>query len=64
MDSRFKVEVVSLTPNPQQIAYAAMHQDYAEELVIDERDRWPDEAKAGELIIKYLLQAVGGIMAH
>jgi thymidylate synthase (FAD) len=54
MDSRFKVEVVSHTPNPQQIAYAAMHQDYAEEFVLDGRDTWPDEAKAGELIVKYL----------
>jgi thymidylate synthase (FAD) len=60
MDSRFKVEVVSFTPNPQQIAYAAMHQDYAEEFVLDDRDRWPDEAKAGELIVKYLLQGGRG----
>jgi thymidylate synthase (FAD) len=60
MDSRFKVEVVSFTPNPQQIAYAAMHQDYAEEFVLDERDRWPDEANAGELVVKYLLQGGRG----
>lgn len=60
MDSRFKVEVVSFTPNPQQIAYAAMHQDYAEEFVLDERDRWPDEASAGELVVKYLLQGGRG----
>jgi thymidylate synthase (FAD) len=60
MDSRFKVEVVSHTPNPQQIAYAAMHQDYAEEFVLDGRDTWPDEAKAGELIVKYLLQGGRG----
>ena len=60
MDSRFKVETVSFTPNPQQIAYAGMHQDYAEEFVLDGRDTWPDEAKAGELIVKYLLQGGRG----
>jgi thymidylate synthase (FAD) len=60
MDSRFQVEVVSSTPNPQQIAYAAMHQDYAEEFVVDGRHDWPDEAKAGELIVKYLLQGGRG----
>jgi thymidylate synthase (FAD) len=60
MDSRFQVEVVSSTPNPQQIAYAAMHQDYAEEFVVDGRQDWPDEAKAGELIVKYLLQGGRG----
>ena len=52
---RFKVEVISQTPNPQQTIYAAMHQDYAENFVCDERDRFPDEAKCGEVIIKQLL---------
>ncbi len=42
-------------PNPQQVVWAAMHQDYSENLVWDERDRFPDEAKAGELIVKHLL---------
>ncbi len=60
MDNRFTVEVLSQTPNPQQIVYAAMHQDYAEELVWQERDRWPDEAKCGELIVKYLLHGNRG----
>lgn len=52
---RFKVEVISQTPNPQQTIYAAMHQDYAEDFVCDQRDRFPDEAKCGEVIIKQLL---------
>lgn len=52
---RFKVEVISQTPNPQQTIYAAMHQDYAEGFVWDDRDRFPDERKAGEMIIKHLL---------
>ena len=60
MDDRFAVEVISQTPNPQQIAYAAMHQDYAEELVWTERDRWPEETKCGELIVKYLLKGNRG----
>ncbi len=55
MDRFFKVETLSQTPNPQQTIYAAMHQDYAESFVWDERDRFPDEAEAGEVIIKHLL---------
>ncbi|MGD1897127.1 MAG: hypothetical protein ACFB16_09270 [Phormidesmis sp.] len=38
---RFRVEVISKTPNPQQTIYAAMHQDYAEEFVWDQRQEWP-----------------------
>lgn len=52
---RFTVEVISQTPNPQQVIYAAMHQDYAEGFVWDERDRWPQEAECGEIVIKNLL---------
>lgn len=51
----FTLDVISATPNPQQVIWTAMHQDYAEELVVDQRDRWPDEEKAGDLIIKHLL---------
>jgi thymidylate synthase (FAD) len=60
MDDRFRVEVLGVTPNPQQLAYAAMHQDYAEGFVWDERDRFPNEQEAGELIVKYLLQGNRG----
>jgi thymidylate synthase (FAD) len=60
MDPRFKVEVISQTPTPQRIIYAGMHQDYAEGFVYDEMDQIPDEAKAGELIVKYLLQGNRG----
>ncbi|MEX0268778.1 FAD-dependent thymidylate synthase [Leptolyngbyaceae cyanobacterium UHCC 1019] len=52
---RFTVKVIAQTPNPQQVIYAAMHQDYAEEFVWDERDRFPDEEKCGEVIVKQLL---------
>lgn len=60
MDERFTVEVISHTPNPQQITYAAMHQDYAEQLVVTDRNQWPEEAKCGELVIKNLLQGNRG----
>ncbi|MGI0490807.1 FAD-dependent thymidylate synthase [Alkalinema pantanalense CENA528] len=55
MDPYFKVEVLSQTPQPQRTIYAAMHQDYAEGFVWDERDRFPDEPKAGEVVIRNLL---------
>ncbi|WP_346292117.1 FAD-dependent thymidylate synthase [Sphaerothrix gracilis] len=57
---RFRVEVIAQTPQPQQAIYAAMHQDYAEGFVADERDRFPDEAKAGELVIRNLLKGGRG----
>ena len=60
MDDRFRVEVISQTPNPQQVAYAAMHQDYAEEFVWEGKDGFPDEAEAGELVVKYLLKGNRG----
>lgn len=56
----FRVEVVAATPNPQQVIWAAMHQDYSEELVWDSCDRWPDEERSGELIIKHLLSGDRG----
>jgi thymidylate synthase (FAD) len=55
MDRFFTVEVISQTANPQQTIYAAMHQDYAESFVWAERDRFPDEAKSGDVIVKQLL---------
>ncbi len=57
---RFRVEVISKTPNPQQTIYAAMHQDYAEEFVWDQRHEWPSEEKAGELVIRNLLKGGRG----
>lgn len=57
---RFRVAVISQTPNPQQVVYAAMHQDYSENFVADERSTWPDEEKAGEVIVKRLLAGERG----
>jgi thymidylate synthase (FAD) len=52
---RFRVEVLAKTFNPQQVIYAAMHQDYTEAFVYDDRDRFPSEEKCGEIIVKRLL---------
>lgn len=52
---RFRVEVISQTPNPQQVIYAALHQDYTENFVFDDRDSWPSDAECGEIIVKRLL---------
>ncbi|MGF1488229.1 MAG: FAD-dependent thymidylate synthase [Prochloraceae cyanobacterium] len=52
---KFRVEVIAKTNNPQQLVWAAMHQDYSENFVWDNRDRFPNEDKAGELIVKHLL---------
>lgn len=52
---KFRIEVIACTPNPQQVVWAAMHQDYCEDFVWDRLDRFPDEEKAGELIVKHLL---------
>tara|TARA_Y100000287_G_scaffold180199_1_gene174813 strand:+ start:440 stop:1165 length:726 start_codon:yes stop_codon:yes gene_type:complete len=61
MDSRFRVELIAATPNPQQSVYAGMHQDYSEGFVVMERDQWPNETRAGEICIKRLL---GGMKGH
>lgn len=52
---KFRVEVIAKTPNPQQVIYAAMHQDYSGGFVVEEMDSWPSEEKADEVIIKRLL---------
>jgi thymidylate synthase (FAD) len=60
MDPRFRVELITATPNPQQCIYAAMHQDYSEGFVADDRGDWPDEKTAGEICIKRLLAGERG----
>jgi hypothetical protein len=35
--------------DPQQCIYAAMHQDYSEGYVVDDRANWPEESRAGEI---------------
>lgn len=58
MDSRFRIAIVSAMPNPQQTVWAAMHQDYSSNFVMDEA--LPEEKLAGEIAIKRLLQGDRG----
>lgn len=60
MDPRFRVDLITATPNPQQCIYAAMHQDYSEGFVADERNAWPDERRAGAICVKRLLSGERG----
>ncbi len=57
---RFRVEVLSQTQSPQQVMYAAMHQDYTGEFVFNGRDSWPSESQCGEIIVKRLLAGERG----
>jgi len=60
MDPRFRVDQIAATPHPQQAVYAAMHQDYSEGYVFDDRANWPDESRAGEICVKRLLAGERG----
>lgn len=54
MDKYFRVEVLTKTPNPQQLVWQALHQDYSENFVFDEPV--PSEKKAGEIAINRCLK--------
>lgn len=58
IDSRFRVETLSRTTNPQILCWLAMHTDYFEGSVIDEIP--PTETKAGEIVVKRLLAGERG----
>ena len=60
MDSRFRVDLIAATPNPQQCVYAGMHQDYSEGFVAADSANWPEESKAGDICIKRLLAGERG----
>lgn len=59
-DPLFRVDLIAATPNPQQCIYAAMHQDYSEGFVFDDRANWPDETRAGEICVQWLLAGERG----
>lgn len=59
-DPLFRVELIAATPNPQRTIWAAMHQDYAEDFVVDSRAAWPNETRAGEVAVKRLLAGERG----
>ncbi len=51
---KFQVKTIAKTPNPQQLIFTAMHQDYTEDYV----GVWgiiPSEEKCGEIIVNRLL---------
>ena len=60
VDSHFTVKPISSTAEPQRTVWAAMHQDYSEDYVGDQDGQFPDESKAGQLIVKHLLAGERG----
>lgn len=60
MDSRLTVQVLAKMPTPQTVIYAAMHQDYSEGFVWDERERFPSEKVCGDRAVKCLLSGGKG----
>lgn len=56
MDKYFRVEKLRATPNPQQLCWLAMHQDYTGDAVVDRLDKCPSETKAGEYLVKHCLK--------
>lgn len=57
---KFCIDVIAATPNPQQVIWAAMHQDYSEHYVWESQEKWPDEQRCGELIVQHLLSGDRG----
>ncbi len=58
IDSRFRVEEINWTLDPQVLVWMAMHQDYSEGSVLD--CVAPDEEDAGKLVVKHLLAGERG----
>ena len=59
MDSRFRVDVLAQTPNPQKLIYSCMHQCYAEDYVFNERSELT-ETRSGEIAVSRLLSGNRG----
>lgn len=62
-DKHFRIDVIRRMPNPQQVIWAAMHQDYAEDMAIEDipKGNCPKtEKEAGDLVIKHLLKGGRG----
>lgn len=59
-DPLFTVELFRSTPNPQQAIYAAAHQDYSEGFVCHHLNEIPHENRAGDLVVKLLLNGNRG----
>ncbi len=54
MDPLFTAKTLAATPNPNQIIYLALHQDYSSDFVCDFPP--PSEDKCGEIVINRLLK--------
>lgn len=59
-DPYFRVEMIRCTPNPQQLCWLGMHQDYCEDFVADRVEKAPNETKSGEKVIEYNLSGNRG----
>ncbi len=65
MDKYFRVELLRATPNPQQLCWLAMHQDYSPHAVVDRLDKCPNEQQSGEYIVKHCMKPSHfGILEH
>lgn len=60
MDKLFQVRVLAQTPSPQTLIYAALHQDYSENFVWNDRDSFPSEQRCGEIAVDRLLKGGRG----
>lgn len=54
MDKHFNVVTLAATPNPQQLIYRAMHQDYSPDPVYD--IKMPSEERCGHIAVNRLLK--------
>lgn len=56
MDEYFKLEYISRTQQPHKVVYAAMHQDYFEDLVADDMKYiWKTEVECAAIVVERLL---------
>jgi thymidylate synthase (FAD) len=58
VDPYFRVVTLTATPQPQTVTWLAMHQDYSEEFVANEKT--PTESEAGRSVVKHLLAGERG----
>lgn len=60
IDPLFRVECLAKYGEPQQIAWAALHQDYSEDFVYDVEENYPSNKRAGEVAVNRLLKGDRG----
>lgn len=66
MDSRFRIEIISATPNPQKTCWIGAHQDYSSHFVSENKGKFPSsEYKSGKIIVeRFLPPGHYGILEH